>query len=253
MANEIRLLTASEIECRVGQTGKPQNGEAWCSLLLYKDARCDQKILDEVFGMYGWQRKHEVVNNQLCCIVSIYDDAKKQWIEKEDVGVESNTEAVKGSFSDSFKRACFNIGIGRELYTAPRIFITLEDGEWSMDERTRKPKLSAKTVFDVKSIEYDEKSRVITKLVIVDGKGKERYTFDGTAKTKTATRAKRTVVEGNSAQQQTTDDLLKIAKAEFDKAQTRAECEAVWKKYPSLQNVTVFVGFAQERLKILGE
>lgn len=39
--NKIRLLEASEIECRVGNIGK--NG---LSLLLYKDARVDQKILD---------------------------------------------------------------------------------------------------------------------------------------------------------------------------------------------------------------
>ncbi|WP_228370420.1 hypothetical protein [Gottschalkia acidurici] len=44
----IRTLRADEIECRV-QTVK-QNG---CSLLLFKDARCDMKILDETFGIMG--------------------------------------------------------------------------------------------------------------------------------------------------------------------------------------------------------
>ena len=115
-----RDLKAEEIECRVAQA-KP-NG---VSLLLYKDARCDQSILDETVGPMNWQRHHSRDNAN--CIVSIWDEQKKQWIEKEDTGTESNTEAQKGLASDSFKRACFNWGIGRELYTAPFIWIKAED------------------------------------------------------------------------------------------------------------------------------
>ena len=115
-----RDLRAEEIECRVAQA-KP-NG---VSLLLYKDARCDQSILDETVGPMNWQRHHNRDNAN--CIVSIWDEQKKQWIEKEDTGTESNTEAQKGLASDSFKRACFNWGIGRELYTAPFIWIKAED------------------------------------------------------------------------------------------------------------------------------
>lgn len=115
-----RDLKAEEIECRVAQA-KP-NG---VSLLLYKDARCDQSILDETVGPMNWQRHHNRDNAN--CIVSIWDEQKKQWIEKEDTGTESNTEAQKGLASDSFKRACFNWGIGRELYTAPFIWIKAED------------------------------------------------------------------------------------------------------------------------------
>lgn len=115
-----RDLKAEEIECRVAQV-KP-NG---VSLLLYKDARCDQSILDETVGPMNWQRHHNRDNAN--CIVSIWDEQKKQWIEKEDTGTESNTEAQKGLASDSFKRACFNWGIGRELYTAPFIWIKAED------------------------------------------------------------------------------------------------------------------------------
>lgn len=115
-----RDLKAEEIECRVAQA-KP-NG---VSLLLYKDARCDQSILDETVGPMNWQRHHNRDNAN--CVVSIWDEQKKQWIEKEDTGTESNTEAQKGLASDSFKRACFNWGIGRELYTAPFIWIKAED------------------------------------------------------------------------------------------------------------------------------
>jgi hypothetical protein len=113
---KFRDLTKDEIECRV-QSCK-ENGLV---LLLYKDARCDMNILDETVGVLNWQRRHTRENAN--CIVSIWDDDKKQWIEKEDTGTESATEAEKGLASDSFKRACFNWCIGRELYTAPFIWI----------------------------------------------------------------------------------------------------------------------------------
>ena len=116
--NTIRLLKANEIECRVGTIS-----EKGLSLLLYKDARVDMKILDEVYGAKNWQRKHEVIGNNLYCIVSIWDNEKKQWISKMDVGTKSRTETEKGEASDSFKRACFSHGIGRELYSAPFIWI----------------------------------------------------------------------------------------------------------------------------------
>lgn len=115
-----RDLRADEIECRVAQA--KENG---VSLLLYKDARCDQNILDETVGEFGWQRMHTRENAN--CVVSIWDERKQQWVSKEDTGTESNTEKEKGLASDSFKRACFNWGIGRELYTAPFIWIKAED------------------------------------------------------------------------------------------------------------------------------
>lgn len=115
-----RDLREDEIECRVAQA--KQTG---ISLLLYKDARCDQNILDETVGAMNWQRGHSRENAN--CIVSIWDEKKQQWISKEDTGTESNTEKEKGLASDSFKRACVNWGIGRELYTAPFIWIKAED------------------------------------------------------------------------------------------------------------------------------
>lgn len=120
VSNMFRDLRADEIECRVAQA--KENG---VSLLLYKDARCDQNILDETVGALNWQRHHTRENAN--CIVSIWDEAKHAWISKEDTGTESNTEKEKGLASDSFKRACFNWGIGRELYTAPFIWIPAQD------------------------------------------------------------------------------------------------------------------------------
>lgn len=115
-----RDLRADEIECRVAQAT-----ERGVSLLLYKDARCDMNILDETFGAMNWMRHHMRENAN--CVVSIWDTKKQMWIEKEDTGTESNTEKEKGLASDSFKRACFNWGIGRELYTAPFIWISSAD------------------------------------------------------------------------------------------------------------------------------
>ena len=117
-----RDLRADEIELRVQQI--KQNG---LSLLFYKDARCDMAILDETYGPENWQRIHEFKNGKLYCAVAIWDENKGQWITKEDVGTESNTEADKGQASDSFKRANVNWGIGRELYTAPFCWIRAED------------------------------------------------------------------------------------------------------------------------------
>ena len=123
MMLNFRSLRADEVECRVAQVGKStaQDKLPWITALLYKNARCDMSILDETVGATNWQRHHTRENAN--CIVSIYDADKQQWIQKEDTGVESNTEKEKGLASDSFKRACFNWGIGRELYTSPMIYI----------------------------------------------------------------------------------------------------------------------------------
>lgn len=113
---KFRTLTAGDIECRVNTIN-----EKGVSLLLYKDARFDMNILDETVGPLNWKREH--IRDNANCIVSIWDEEKKQWISKEDTGTESYTEKEKGLASDSFKRACVNWGIGRELYTAPFIWI----------------------------------------------------------------------------------------------------------------------------------
>lgn len=111
-----RLLKENEIEVRI-QSIK-DNG---IILLLYKDARVDQNILDETVGPKFWKREHK--RNNANCIVSIWNDEINEWVSKEDTGVESKSEKEKGQASDSFKRACFNWGIGRELYTSPFIWI----------------------------------------------------------------------------------------------------------------------------------
>lgn len=162
MANMFRLLRADEIDARIGQL--KNNG---ASLLLYKDARCDQNILDETVGPYNWQRKHDRDNAN--CTVSIWDKEKGQWISKEDVGTESKTEAEKGLASDSFKRACFNWGIGRELYTAPFIWVKGQPEDLKYEK------------FNVTEIDYDE-NREINRLVITNKAGDVIFSMGSTAK-----------------------------------------------------------------------
>lgn len=174
----IRLLKADEIDVRVQSTKKTNKGVG-CIVLLYKDARCDMKILDETFGVLGWEREHSLINGNLFCTVRVWDKENSRWVSKQDVGTESNTEKEKGQASDSFKRACFNLGIGRELYTAPFTWIDLKEGEWY--ESNAKVTVSAFVKFSVKSISYNDQ-REISSLEIVDSKGVVRYSLKGSNK-----------------------------------------------------------------------
>ena len=176
---EIRLLSKEDIDVRVAQTNiYNNNGQqvVKVNLLLYKNARVDMKILDELFTPMGWKRTHKLIGDRLYCSVEVFNEKTGEWICKEDVGVESNTEAEKGQASDSFKRACVNWGIGRELYTAPRISVELTDKEYT---RGQDGKIRVWATFGVKSIGYDANSRTITSLEIQDRFGNVRFSMGG--------------------------------------------------------------------------
>lgn len=142
---KFRELNANEIECRVNQIN-----EKGLTLLLYKDARCDMNILDETVGPLNWKRIHTRDNAN--CIVSIWDAEKGQWIDKEDTGVESNTEKEKGLASDSFKRACVNWGIGRELYTAPFIYVPVDKANIKLNAKNKYVSLDKYRVSTIKTV-----------------------------------------------------------------------------------------------------
>ena len=166
---KFRLLKANEIDCRVGTIN-----DRGLTLLLYKDARVDQNILDETVGSLNWKRSHEVIGGNLYCTVSIWDYEKKQWISKQDVGVESYTEKEKGQASDSFKRACFNFGIGRELYSAPFIWISAENA----NIQSKGSKYICKDNFYVEKINYDDE-KSISDLAIKNDKNKRVFLMKG--------------------------------------------------------------------------
>lgn len=179
---KFRDLRSDEIDCRVATCS-----DKGVSLLLYKDARCDMNILDETVGSMNWQRKHTRDNAN--CTVEIWDADKNQWISKEDTGTESYTEKEKGQASDSFKRACFNWGIGRELYTAPFIWVNAsdcnmiqKDGRWTTYDR-----------FAVDFITIENKR--ITGLSIRNTKTGELVFTYGKAPKKTSTKANKPVVQ----------------------------------------------------------
>lgn len=157
----VRLLRADEIECRVAMVN-----EKGLSLLLFKDARVDQKILDETFTPFGWRRTHQSIDGNLYCTVEIWDKEKCQWIAKQDVGTVSYSEKEKGQASDSFKRACFNWGIGREMYSAPFIWVPAE----KVDIKLKGDRYVTSERFSVQSISYNEQREIVS-LVIVNSKG----------------------------------------------------------------------------------
>jgi len=165
------LLTADDIEVKVKQiTAKG------AIALLYKNARTDMNVLDSVVGVMNWHDTYREVKDNLYCAISIYDADKKEWVSKEDCGIESRKDdegnQKKGEASDAFKRAGFKWGIGRELYTSPFIFLNCptqaKTGSKSFELVDRYAR------FSVKSIGYD-KANSINALIIVDKKGNQVY------------------------------------------------------------------------------
>ena len=161
---KFRKLKENEIDARVATVSAKG-----VSLLLYKDARCDMNILDEVVGPMNWRREHQLIGDRLYCTVSIFDKEKNVWVSKQDVGTESYTEKEKGQASDSFKRACFNWGIGRELYSSPFIWVPAEKCNIQQD----RGKYKCNDKFRVEKITYDSNGN-INGLSIYDDTTKQR-------------------------------------------------------------------------------
>lgn len=167
-----RDLKSNEIDVRVSTIT-----DEYMTLLLYKDARVDQNILDETCGTFGWQRDHKELKGNIYCGISIYDDKKQEWVTKWDCGKETFTEAEKGEASDSFKRAGFNWGIGRELYTAPILFIPYKDdkGVENYTIITKNNKKTTRTKFYVEKIQIENKE--ITGLAIKNNNNKRVFLY----------------------------------------------------------------------------
>lgn len=176
-------LPIDQIDFRVQSINKG----GYATILAYKDARVDIQRLNQVCGPLGWMRQHTRDNHN--CIVSIFDADHNHWVHKEDTGTESNTEQQKGLASDSFKRACFNWGIGIELYDYPIISIPLRGGgnepkgvEWYLNEKKKdrfgNPSPSAGYDFKLKEwvwySEFDENDK-ISFLAVKDQSGKVRF------------------------------------------------------------------------------
>lgn len=180
MELNFRTLAPQEIECRVQEC--KQKGAI---LLVYKTARVDYAVLDESVGAFNWKIDYREIKGNLYCGISIYDKDKNEWITKWNAGDESDYEKTKGEASDACKRAGFVWGIGRELYTAPFIWINLSEAEVFKNNKggfSVVPSLK----FEVSEIGYDAK-RNINKLVITDNNGAVRYSHGSNKKAQVAT------------------------------------------------------------------
>lgn len=163
----MRLIKATEINAYCKRVSSNSHGTS-AMLLLYKDSRYDMAILDELYGPLGWSVDYKIIKDCLYCTVSVYDKESGQWISKTSNGTESNMDPQKGEASDALKRAGFLWGIGRELYTAPQIYVPLYQGEYNGN------KLNSNVYFRVAEIGYDD-DRNINRLVIVDGNNTIRW------------------------------------------------------------------------------
>jgi hypothetical protein len=172
------LLTADQIEVKVKECKK--NGAL---LLLYKTARTDYEMLDDVLGPEGWKVAYSEIKGNLYCTLSIWSDKRGEWISKQNCGTESREDGEgnekKGEASDAMKRAGVTLGIGRELYTSPFIFVSVPT---EPKDSTHFKLADRYQTFDVREIGYDD-ARRINKLIIVDNKGNTVFTFPRGAQT----------------------------------------------------------------------
>lgn len=231
---KFRKLKASEIDARVSTVT-----EKGCSLLLYKDARVDMNILDETVGTLNWQRSHQLIGDRLYCTVSVWDEDKKAWITKQDVGTESYTEKEKGQASDSFKRACFNLGIGRELYTAP--FVWIPANKVSLAKKGE-DKYTTYDRFVVEDIGYD-KDGTINRLVIRNmGSSYKKRNDIAFMLGEDKTEEQKTQQEyDNKANEKITDVMLKSIRTGIEKNPDKMTEEGICKyfKLNKLEDMTV--------------
>lgn len=164
---KFRALRENEIECRIAEINKAGSG---LTLLLYKTARTDAALLDEVVGEANWQNDFRMLDGKLYGGIGIKAD---EWIWKWDCGTESNVEAEKGQASDAFKRAGFKWGIGAELYSAPHIFVTKE----KCNIKDYNGKLKCYDTFRVEKIAYNQNGDISGLAIINETTNKRAFVW----------------------------------------------------------------------------
>lgn len=223
-------LDISSIEFRVQSVSYSEKSgapSAYVTVLAYKDARVDMQRLDDTVGPMNWKREHLRDNKN--CVVSIWNPEIKQWVSKEDTGTESNTEKEKGLASDSFKRACFNWGIGRELYDYPRIFFQIFPEEFTTyPDPNNAQKKKAKGTFYLNVREWkwevDMDNAKVKKLTAIDKKGRLRFDsskdFNGlpSSETPPPPPAQPKQEKPKAGQKATASGKPKLKKATYEKA-----------------------------------
>jgi hypothetical protein len=200
---KFRNLRADEIDARVQSFT-----EKGAILLLYKDARCDMNILDETVGASGWQREHYECKGNLFCRVGIKCD--NEWIWKSDCGAESNTEKEKGESSDSFKRACFNWGIGRELYTSPFIFVQIDKINTYKDKNG---KTQTRDKFSVSAIDTNDDKQIVGLIIKNDTSNEIVYKFGTLYKQNTGSNSGEKKADKEIQDQKEKEQILTLTEA----------------------------------------
>ena len=199
------------------------NKGGYAIILAYKNARVDMERLDEVCGPENWQRDHKELKGNIYCGVGILieDEARDLplWVWKWDAGAESYSDKEKGEASDSFKRACFNWGIGRELYSYPVIQVKLNSDEFTLQND------KARQTWNLKLREWKwtlkSNDHKVERLEGFDQNGKQRFKFKLNAKSKEP-------------------DDLDIAKAEAVGCKSIESLQKTWEAYPELHTNTEF-------------
>ena len=217
-----RKLKAEEIDIRVGKVINTDNFKG-AILLLYKNARVDMAILDETFGVFGWKRSHEVINGNLYCTISIYDNEKKEWISKQDCGVESFSDKEKGESSDSFKRAATCWGIGRELYAAKNIIVPCE-----LYKDGKRPKSGIS--WNVEKIGYNERGEIDDLVISEKYKNTSKVVYTLNKKPITVEEAMKITIKtskGDMTLGEMTDDELQCVIDKVSDTEVRKAAELV--------------------------
>ena len=238
---KIRCLKPEEIEIRVQQVT-----EKGAQLLLYKDSRCDKRILDETFGIFGWEDRYEEIKGNLFCTISIYDDKKQQWVDKCDCGKESFSEKEKGEASDAFKRAGFNVGIGRELYTRIFYFANVptkknDKGKYDLVNKYEK--------FTVVEISTNEETEKIEKIKIADSKGNIVFSYGYT------TTLPKTEKKVDKPLEMITDEQIKLLHTLLTKLNNEEAKQKLYGKFKiksskelSKKNATTMIDFLKKKV-----
>lgn len=118
-----------DVKVRIGRIlGKPRDFKpakgdtAEAFVLHYVSATQVMDRLDEVLGPGNWWRKNRVVFSPQDGRAFFTSSVRVMWPDgqlsvHEDMAGETDVEGEKGGASDSFKRACVNLGIARYLYS----------------------------------------------------------------------------------------------------------------------------------------
>lgn len=230
---KFRDVTPEDVEVRVQQCGVSQKGIKWANLLIYKNARFDMNLLDEIVGAENWQRKHYECKGTLFCEIGI--KIGDEWIWKGDAGTPSNAEGAKGEASDSFKRAGFNWGIGRELYTAPDISVFGD----LLDIKQKGKGYKCDSTFEVTHLVVENKK--ITELKIATN-GTEIFTYPKKKTTynkpKQATQTKK-AVQTQQATPELKTMLLNLKSVMDEKGITEEQVKERFNIKGSLRNVPI--------------